>query len=175
MPNKSRELLRASLSETRSLGVSPEVADVVSEPEATGMLLVIEALRQLRHGQENTQAILSAQNTVLATHTQKLDLGEQTMQRIDKTTQETNGKVKVLRSEMDNQKDIVGGLMKERTEKILQDEADRLRKEGMLVIPRRVGGFLKWCGKWIYKALAWLGAIAIAWPALVWLWTHRPF
>ena len=177
----SEDILTPRLGESQSLAAAREVVqhaiDTKSDVQAASMVLLVShidkvdaKLEGLRSGQLATQEILAAQNNILAQHGQALADGKATMERIDATTSETNGKVKKLRSEYDATKEDVCVVMKERKDKIISEEEDRLRREGMLVIPRRIGIFLKICWKYFGVALKWLGAIGIAWPALQWLW-----
>jgi hypothetical protein len=186
------ELLKVS----SARDIDPCMVDAASSIEAKILLTLTEhsnlqAQTNYRFFQKLDQASAAAAQAVEAATAAKVqnerilerlarqdeDAAEtkQTNQRIDKATQETNGKVKKLRSEMDQTIEERKLLMREREKKILEAEAARLRKEGLMVLPRQIGTIAKWLWSHFMTLLKALGAIALAWPILEWFWQHRPF
>jgi hypothetical protein len=96
--------------------------------------------------------------------------------QIDTTTKETNGKVKKLRGEMDSVLPDRDTLMRERKNKIVDEEIARLRRDNLLVLPRTVGSWLiAGYHRVLMPTLKFLGVVVLAWPVLHWLWQHRIF
>ncbi len=101
---------------------------------------------------------------------------KQLIEVVDETTKQTNGKVKKLRVDVDEHTKALEPLTKEYRARILEEETAKLRRDGLLVLPRTVGTAIKAIYvKGINPGLKFLGIVAIAWPCLDWLWKHRIF
>lgn len=160
-PPDPRDMLKR-MAKTGRLAISDSAINSATPAQAEQLMQGA----QINASLEAVNTTLAAQNVTAQEHGLKIDA-------IDKTTRETNGKVKALRSEMDESNKNVKILMDEREGRILSEEADRLRREGLMVLPRKIGELVKLGSKYAGIALKWLGAVAVAWPALVWLWEHR--
>lgn len=161
------------------LGLAPQEVEDPNELRARIALLLVDlsgTINEIKDKQESIRlTAVGAAEVAQKAHSQGQEILAK-LQTIDETTTNTNGKVKVLRSEMDGAKPDLQTLMKERTDKILDEESARLRREGLWVLPKTIKAWVE--GAWvkaIKPALVFLGSVSLAWPALRYLWEHRIF
>lgn len=131
-------------------------------------------------------ASFAGQNATLSDHGAQLDTGAQKMLAMEATissvkatgeetlatAKETNGKVKVLRKEADDYGPKVKTMYHAYEEQITEEEAARLRRDNLLVVPRTLGKWIKGSWHYVQVALKWLGALGLAWPFIQWLIDH---
>lgn len=179
MPESAKSQLRTALSESGPLPVAPEVVDHATDVQAANMLLLIQIRNEFR-------SAIESQNLTLSNHGAQLDTGAQKMLAMESTigsvkatgeetlatAKETNGKVKVLRREMDEFGPKVKTMHHAYEEQITEEEASRLRRQNLLVVPRTLGKWIQGSWHYVQIALKWLGALGLAWPFIQWLIDH---
>lgn len=167
-----RETLIA-MSKTARVPVSEIAVKSASPAQAEGMIITMQGIAAIQASLGRIDTTLAAQNIVLGEHGAQLKTGALVMNQIDQTTKATNGRVNVIEPLLNSTVIDVAVIMSERKGRILKEETLRLQRDGLMVLPRKVGTVLKWCWKNILIVLQWLGAIGLAWPFLQWLWDHH--
>lgn len=161
------------------LPVGLDVVDHATDVQAASMLLVLQFRNEFR-------SAIEGQNLILGDHGNQLTAGAGKMLELEAniksvkatgeetlaTAQATNGKVIVLRGEMDDIKPKIKDVHQAYEEQVTDEERARLRRENLLVVPRTMGKWVK--GSWHYGKIVmqWLGMIGLAWPFLQWLIDH---
>jgi hypothetical protein len=190
---------------SQPLGLNPAVVDESTSIEARSLLLQAETLNavlaqnvvreetnaRLFQGLDDAKASADEAKTsaaqAVATATEAKAHGQAVLDKLNfqderilgpiradiavirKTTEETNGKVKVLRADVDP-------LMNERKKRLQDEEDNRLRREGLLVLPRTVGAALFWTWQHMIKpTMKAVSTFAVGLVVYEWIWNHRFF
>lgn len=143
--------------------------DTLTDSHARATLAVTQAVRSAGEAKEQGKIIIARLDHQDASIMPRFDAQDVKLAGIDATTKATNGRVNIIEPKVEV-------LTKERKQRILDEEAAKLKREGLLVLPKTLGAALLWLWKnAVNPGLKFLGLVAIAYPVLHWLWTHRIF